>query len=80
MKTNTILNKSVKYDKIYHISYIHIINTEEHIKIYQHVFDNLYKYFHDVKSDKSLIVITCDILHNKYKLTTTCETLCIDFL
>jgi DNA repair exonuclease SbcCD ATPase subunit len=80
MKTNTILNKSVKYDKIYHISDIHIRNTEEHIKIYQHVFDNLYKYLHGVKSDKSLIVITGDILHNKDKLTTTCETLCIDFL
>jgi len=80
MKTNTIINKSVKYDKIYHISDIHIRNTEEHIKIYQHVFDNLYKYLHGVKSDKSLIVITGDILHNKDKLTTTCETLCIDFL
>lgn len=79
MKTNTILNKSVKYDKIYHISDIHIRNTEEHINIYQHVFDNLYKYLYDTKSDKSLIVITGDILHNKDKLTTTCETLCVDF-
>ena len=80
MKPNTIINSSIKYDKIYHISDIHIRNTEEHIKIYQHVFDNLYKYLHSVKSEKSLIVITGDILHNKDKLTTTSETLCIDFL
>lgn len=80
MKTNILINKSVKYDKIYHISDIHIRNTEEHIKIYFHVFENLYKYLLDVKSYKSLIVITGDILHNKDKLTTICETLCVDFL
>lgn len=79
MKTNIVINKSVKYDKIYHISDIHIRNTEEHIKIYSHVFENLYKYLLDVKSDKSLIVITGDILHNKNKLTTVCETICVDF-
>ena len=60
-------NNARKYDKIYHISDIHIRNTEEHIKIYQHVFENLYKYLQSVKSDKSLIVITGDILHNKDK-------------
>jgi DNA repair exonuclease SbcCD ATPase subunit len=79
MKTNIVINKLVKYDKIYHISDIHIRNTEEHIKIYSHVFENLYKYLLDVKSDKSLIVITGDILHNKNKLTTVCETICVDF-
>lgn len=80
MKTNIVINKLVKYDKIYHISDIHIRNTEEHIKIYSHVFENLYKYLLDVKSEKSLIVITGDILHNKDKLTTISETLCVDFL
>ena len=49
MKTNIVINKLVKYDKIYHISDIHIRNTEEHIKIYSHVFENLYKYLLDVK-------------------------------
>jgi predicted MPP superfamily phosphohydrolase len=79
--TTEIIKKNVcKYNKIYHISDIHIRNTEEHVKIYQHVFANLYKYLLDVKSDKSLIVITGDILHNKDKLTTTCETLCVDFI
>lgn len=79
MKTNIIINNQKKYEKIYHISDIHIRNTDEHIKIYQHVFTNLYEYLQSVKSDKSLIVITGDILHNKDKLTSTCETLCIDF-
>ena len=53
MKTNIVINNSVKYDKIYHISDIHIRNTDEHIKIYSHVFENLYKYLLDVKSEKS---------------------------
>ena len=73
------MNKSSIYDKIYHISDIHIRNTEEHIHIYTHVFNNLYNYLDSVKSERSLIVITGDILHNKDRLTTTCETLCIDF-
>jgi DNA repair exonuclease SbcCD ATPase subunit len=67
------------YNKIYHISDIHIRNTEEHVKIYNHVFDNLYEYLESVKNNSGLIVITGDILHNKNKLTPTCETLCIDF-
>jgi DNA repair exonuclease SbcCD ATPase subunit len=73
-------NNLCEYNKIYHISDIHIRNTEEHVIIYRHVFENLYKYLESVKSYKSLIVVTGDILHNKNKLTTTCETLCVDFL
>lgn len=71
-------NKSCLYDKIYHISDIHIRNTEEYVCIYTHVFENLYKYLQTVKSEKGLIVITGDILHNKNKLTTVCETICVD--
>ena len=72
-------NKTIK--TIYHISDIHIRNTEEHVNIYTHVFDNLYKYLNTVSgnADNSIIVITGDILHNKDRLTTTSETLCIDF-
>ena len=70
-------NKSIK--TIYHISDIHIRNTEEHVNIYTHVFDNLYKYFNTIDTNNSIIVITGDILHNKDRLTTTSETLCIDF-
>ena len=35
-------NNKTKYEKIYHISDIHIRNTEDHKIIYSHVFDNLY--------------------------------------
>ena len=66
-------NKSIK--TIYHISDIHIRNTEEHVNIYTHVFDNLYKYFNTIDTNNSIIVITGDILHNKDRLTTTSETL-----
>jgi DNA repair exonuclease SbcCD ATPase subunit len=77
--THKLIIDKIKYRKIYHISDIHIRNTEEHIKIYEHVFNNLYEYLESVKSDTSMIVITGDVLHNKDKLTTICETLCIDF-
>jgi hypothetical protein len=44
METKIIksINNKMKFEKIYHISDIHIRNTEEHIKIYEHVFKNLY--------------------------------------
>ena len=74
------MNKTkTDYETIYHISDIHIRNTEEHVKIYLHVFNNLFNYLSSVKNTNSIIVITGDILHNKDRLTTTCETLCIDF-
>jgi DNA repair exonuclease SbcCD ATPase subunit len=77
--TNNSLQQHIHYNKIYHISDIHIRNTEEHVKIYNHVFDNLYEYLESVKNNSGLIVITGDILHNKNKLTPTCEKLCINF-
>jgi len=73
-------DNSCSYERIYHVSDIHIRNTEEHIRSYIHVFNNLYRYLESVRSDRGLIVITGDILHNKDRLTTTCETICIDFL
>ena len=68
---NNFLQEHIHYNKIYHISDIHIRNTEEHVKIYNHVFDNLYEYLESVKNNSGLIVITGDILHNKNKLTPT---------
>jgi len=81
MKSQIIKSKNnkTKYEKIYHISDIHIRNTEDHKIIYEHVFDNLYKYLESVKNINSLIVITGDILHNKDKLTATGEEICINF-
>lgn len=86
------LNNEIIYDKIYHISDIHIRNTENHKEQYLHVFNNLYSYLKSVKNDRSegpcqvhstcnsLIVITGDILHNKELLTPLSIELCFDFL
>lgn len=74
------LDTNWKYDKIYHISDIHIRNTEQHEQEYIHVFGNLYNYLNSVKFDTSLIVITGDILHNKDRLSPLCIGLCVDFL
>jgi DNA repair exonuclease SbcCD nuclease subunit len=81
MKTQIVkpINNKTKYKKIYHISDIHIRNTEDHKIIYSHVFDNLYTYLESVKNNNSLIVVTGDILHNKDKLTATGEEICINF-
>jgi len=73
-------NNKFKYNKIYHISDIHIRNTDIHVDEYKHVFNNLYNYLIKVKNDCSLIVITGDILHNKDKLTPLSVSLCVDFL
>ena len=73
------MEDNIIYKKIYHISDIHIRNTEEHKVGYLHVFENLYNYLSQVKSDDALIVLTGDILHNKEKLTATSEMLCVDF-
>ena len=70
----------MKYKKIYHISDIHIRNTEADKIRYLHVFDNLYNYLETVKSNDALIIITGDILHNKHLLTSISELLTVDFL
>ena len=73
-------NNKCKFNKIYHISDIHIRNTELHVEEYKHVFNNLYDYLISVKNNYSLIIITGDILHNKDKLTPLSISLCVDFL
>ena len=44
-----IIDENVIYEKIYHISDIHIRNTEVHKEEYEHVFNNLYIYLESVK-------------------------------
>ena len=61
-----------KYDYIYHLSDIHIYLNSRH-KEYQEVFETLYtqlKSFPEL--DKSIIVITGDILHSKTELLPEC--------
>ena len=75
-----IIDENVIYEKIYHISDIHIRNTEVHKEEYEHVFNNLYIYLESVKNNNSIIVITGDILHNKDRLSPLSIELCYDFL
>ena len=58
METIITENKLWSYEKIYHLSDIHIRNTQEHVPIYNQVFEKLYDFLQSVKSDRSLIVIT----------------------
>lgn len=67
-----------EYDKIYHISDIHIRNTQYHEKEYLYVFNELYKYISATKTNNSLIVICGDILHNE-QINNISELLCINF-
>jgi DNA repair exonuclease SbcCD ATPase subunit len=76
MEISEILNGT--YNKIYHISDIHIRNTIYHQEEYMYVFNELYTYIQETKTDNSLIVICGDILHNE-QINNTSEILCIDF-
>ena len=67
-----------EYDKIYHISDIHIRNTQYHEEEYLYVFNELYKYISETKTERSVIVICGDILHNE-QINNISEILCIDF-
>jgi DNA repair exonuclease SbcCD ATPase subunit len=66
------------YNKIYHISDIHIRNTQYHEEEYRYVFNKLYEYIYETKTENSIIVICGDILHNE-QLNNISEILCIDF-
>lgn len=70
----------IKYEKIYHISDIHIRNTETHIETYLHVFENLFTYLKNENVKKSLLVICGDILHSKDKLTPVSMKLLLVFI
>ena len=66
------------FNKIYHISDIHIRNTTYHHEEYIYVFNELYNYIRETKTEESIIVICGDILHNE-QLNNISEILCIDF-
>ena len=68
-----------KITKIYHISDIHIHLQAKHNE-YKIVFDRLFKYLEKCKNEKSIIVITGDILHSKTELLPECIELTRYFL
>lgn len=55
-------------DKIYHVADIHIRNVRRH-KEYQEVFELLYKYIEETKTENSVIYLAGDIVHSKNEMT-----------
>ena len=64
--------KLIKYDgkikKIYHIADVHIRNLKRHTE-YREVFERLYQYIENTKTDDSVIVLAGDIVHAKTDMT-----------
>jgi DNA repair exonuclease SbcCD ATPase subunit len=67
-----------KYEKIFHISDIHIRPLKRHIE-YQEVFENLYSFLEN-KTGKNIIAITGDIIHEKDNLKPETILLCRSFI
>jgi DNA repair exonuclease SbcCD ATPase subunit/DNA repair exonuclease SbcCD nuclease subunit len=67
-----IKSKKIDYNgkirKIYHIADVHIRNLKRHSE-YREVFERLYKYISDTKTDNSVIVLAGDIVHAKTDMT-----------
>lgn len=68
MITKTLINSNHNIKKIYHIADVHIRNLKRHHE-YREVFNRLYKYISDTKTDESLIVLVGDIVHAKSDMT-----------
>ena len=67
-----IKSKKIDYNgkirKIYHIADVHIRNLKRHSE-YREVFERLYKYISDTKTNDSIIVLAGDIVHAKTDMT-----------
>lgn len=75
-----LCQKNQKVDYIYHISDIHIRLYQFH-DVYKKVFELLYKYLKKVNQpEKSIVVITGDLLHSKNELSPECCKVTLDFL
>lgn len=67
------------YDNIFHLSDIHIRLTERREE-YEKVFNRTYKKINKLKNERSLIVLTGDIVHSKNKLTPQCIDITYEFI
>ena len=67
-----IKSKKINYDgkikTIYHIADVHIRNLKRHEE-YREVFERLYQYISDTKTNDSIIVLAGDIVHAKTDMT-----------
>lgn len=69
----------VEYEKIYHISDIHIRPLKRHNE-YNEVFENLYNFLKKEQHSSNIIAITGDILHEKDNLKPETVIICRNFV
>jgi DNA repair exonuclease SbcCD ATPase subunit len=68
----------IKIDKIFHISDIHIRTLKRHTE-YRHVFENLFNYINQHKTEHSIAVVTGDIVHSKLDMSPELVQMLVDF-
>jgi DNA repair exonuclease SbcCD ATPase subunit len=65
-------------DKIFHISDVHIRTLKRHTE-YRHVFENLFTYINQHKTENSIAVVTGDIVHSKLDMSPELVQMLVDF-
>jgi len=67
-----------RIDKIYHISDVHIRTLKRH-REYRDVFKNMFEYINQTKTDRSIAVVTGDIVHSKLDMSPELVQMLVDF-
>jgi DNA repair exonuclease SbcCD ATPase subunit/DNA repair exonuclease SbcCD nuclease subunit len=67
-----------KIDKIYHISDVHIRTLKRH-REYREVFKNMFEYINQTKTERSIAVVTGDIVHSKLDMSPELVQMLVDF-
>ena len=67
-----------RIDKIYHISDVHIRTLKRH-REYREVFQNMFKYINQTKTERSIAVVTGDIVHSKLDMSPELVQMLVDF-
>ena len=65
-------------DKIFHIADVHIKLLKYHYE-YRYIFNKLYQYIDNNKTENSIIVLAGDILHSKLQLSPEAVLLTTEF-
>ena len=67
-----------RIDKIYHISDVHIRTLKRH-REYREVFKNMFEYINQTKTERSIAVVTGDIVHSKLDMSPELVQMLVDF-
>ena len=78
MEVTKISSKIQLADKIYHISDVHIRTLKRHQE-YRHVFENMFNYINQTKTENSIAVVTGDIVHSKLDMSPELIRMLTDF-